>query len=78
MLIVIGLYWILFKIFWRGLAGGTREQFVLSLGGLLTVTAYATFSVTEVPLRNSETLVFFIVLNAILLGMLRRDQEIME
>jgi len=70
MLFVIGLYGILFIIYWRALEGGTREQFALSLGGLLTVTAYATFSITAAPLWDSETLVFFTVLNAILLGML--------
>jgi O-antigen ligase len=72
MLIVIGLYGILFMSYWRGLAGSSREQFGLALGGLLLVTGYASFSLTEVPLRNSLTLVFFIILNAILLGMLRR------
>ena len=75
MLIVVGLYWILFTAYWKSLAGSTREQFILALGGLLMVTGYATFSLTEVPLRNSLTLVFFIVLNAVLLGLLRRPQE---
>ncbi len=74
MLIVIGLYWILFVSYWRSFRNSTREQFVLALAGLLTVTGYATFSVTEVPLRNSLTLVFFVVLNAVLLGMLRRSR----
>ncbi|MDJ0777279.1 MAG: O-antigen ligase family protein [Gammaproteobacteria bacterium] len=73
MLIVIGLYGILFSIYWRSLAGSSsREHFVLALGGLLTVTGYATFSLTEVPLRNSLTLVFFGMLNAVLLGLLQR------
>ncbi len=74
MLIVVGLYWILFTAYWKSLAGSTREQFILALGGLLMVTGYATFSLTEVPLRNSLTLVFFIVLNAILLGLLHRSR----
>ncbi len=72
MLIVIGLYWVLFVNYWHCLSNSTREQFVLALAGLLTVTGYATFSVTEVPLRNSLTLVYFAVFNAVLLGMLRQ------
>lgn len=75
MLIVIGLYWVLFISYWRNLSDSTREQFALGLTGLLVITGYATFSVTEVPLRNSLTLVFFIALNGVLLGMLKRARE---
>jgi hypothetical protein len=46
----------------------------LALGGLLSVVGYATFSLTEVPLRNGLTLVFFVVLMAVLVGMLKRRE----
>jgi O-antigen ligase len=74
MLLLIGFYWILLRIFWRGLKTENPEQFSVALGGLLTVTCYATFSLTEVPLWNSLTSVFFAVLVSILLGILRRSQ----
>jgi hypothetical protein len=40
----------------------------------MTVTCYATFSLTEVPFWDSLTTVYFVVLVSILLGVLRRSQ----
>ena len=65
----------LFKIFLSVLRrSAIGEQFSLALGGLLSVVGYATFSLTEVPLRNGLTLVFFVVLMAVLVGMLKRRE----
>ena len=74
MLLLIGLYGILVRIFWRGLKTDNHEQFSVALGGLLVVVGYATFSITEVPLYNSLTSIFFAVVISILLGILRRIQ----
>lgn len=75
MLLVIALYVALFKIFLSVLRrSAIGEQFSLALGGLLSVVGYATFSLTEVPLRNGLTLVFFVVLMAVLVGMLKRRE----
>ena len=74
MLLLIGLYGILIRIFWRGLKTDNHEQFSVAQGGLLVVVGYATFSITEVPLWNSLTTVFFAVVISILLGILRRTQ----
>jgi O-antigen ligase len=74
MLLLIGLYGILVRIFWRGLKTDNREQFSVALGGLLVVVGYATFSITDVPLYNSLTSVFFAVVISTLLGILRRIQ----
>jgi hypothetical protein len=40
----------------------------------LVVVGYATFSITEVPLWNSLTTIFFAVVISTLLGILRRTQ----
>jgi hypothetical protein len=74
MLLLIGLYGILVMIFWRGLKTDSHEQFSVALGGLLVVVGYATFSITEVPLYNSLTSIFFAVVISILLCILRRTQ----
>ena len=74
MLLLIGLYGILIRIFWRGLKTDHHEQFSVALGWLLVVVGYATFSITDVPLYNSLTSVFFAVVISILLGILRRAQ----
>jgi O-antigen ligase len=74
MLLLIGLYGILVMIFWRGLKTDSHEQFSVALGGLLVVVGYATFSITEVPLYNSLTSIFFAVVISTLLGILRRTQ----
>ncbi|MDH3386590.1 MAG: O-antigen ligase family protein [Gammaproteobacteria bacterium] len=75
MLLVITLYGVLARLFWRGLNTDSNEQFTLALGGLMVVTGYATFSLTEVPLRNTPTLVFFTVLVGVLLGLSKQDQK---
>jgi O-antigen ligase len=74
MLLLIGLYGILIRIFWRGLKTDNHEQFSVALGGLLVVVGYATFSLTEVPLWNALTTAFFAVVISILLSILRRTQ----
>lgn len=72
MLIVIGIYLVLFRYYWRRISSDTKEIKIMALAGVLFITSYITFSLTEVPLRNSLSLVFFVVLNGALLGLLNK------
>ncbi len=74
---VMGLYGLLLMGFWRAATQkGSREQNLFGLGGGLSVISYATYSLTDVPLRNGVSLIFFIVVFSLLLSLsMRLDDD---
>jgi O-antigen ligase len=62
-------------IFLRGITKARGKQLVAALGGSLVTIGYATFSLTNVPMRNGITVVFFIVTIALFIGILKHSSS---
>ncbi len=60
-------------IFLRGITEARGKQLVAALGGSLMTIGYATFSLTNVPMRTGMTVVFFIVTIALFIGILKHS-----
>ena len=75
LIIQLLIYAVPLVIFLRGLSESRGVRLTAALGGTLTTISYATFSLTDVPMRNGLMLVFFIVTISLLIGVLKHSQN---
>ena len=71
LILQILIYAILIFIFLRGLAGVTDEKLFAALAGILVTISYATYSLTLQPMFNGLTLILFIVINSLCIGIMK-------
>ncbi len=71
LILQILIYAILISIFIRGLAGVTDEKLFAALAGILVTISYATYSLTAEPMFTGMTLIFFIVINSLCIGIIK-------
>ena len=71
LILQILIYAILIWIFMRGLAGVTDEKLFAALAGILVTISYATYSLTLQPMFNGLTLILFIVINSLCIGIMK-------
>jgi len=62
-------------IFLRGLNEARGEKLFAALGGALVTISYATYSLTQVPMRNGQPLVFYIITISLCIGILKHSQS---
>ena len=71
LILQILIYAVLISIFIRGLAGVTDEKLFAALAGILVTISYATYSLTAEPMFTGMTLIFFIVINSLCIGIIK-------
>ena len=71
LILQILIYAILIWIFMRGLAGATDVKLFAALAGILVNISYATYSLTGEPMFTGLTLIFFIVINSLCIGIIK-------
>jgi len=71
LILQILIYAILILIYMRGLAGVTDEKLFAALAGILVTISYATYSLTGEPMFAGITLIFFIVINSLCIGIIK-------
>jgi O-antigen ligase len=71
LILQILIYAILILIYMRGLAGATDEKLFAALAGILVNLSYATYSFTNEPMFAGLTLIFFIVINSLCIGIMK-------
>ena len=62
-------------IFIRGLTEVKNEQQFASLGGVLLIIGYATYSLTSMPMYDGLPLVFYIVITSLCIGIVKHSQN---
>ncbi len=71
LILQILIYAILILIFMRNLAGVTDEKLFAALAGILVNISYATYSLTAEPMFTGISLIFFIVINSLCIGIMK-------
>ena len=75
LIIQLLIYAVPLVIFLRSLTKSGGVRLTAALGGTLMTLSYATFSLTDVPMRNGLMLVFYIVTISLLIGVVKHSQK---
>ena len=75
LLLILLIYSLPMLIFIRGLTAVRKEQLFASLGGVLLIIGYATYSLTSMPMYDGLPLVFYIVITSLCIGIVKHSQN---
>jgi len=75
LLLILLVYSLPMLIFIRGLTAVKKEQLFASLGGVLLIIGYATYSLTSMPIHDGLPLVFYLVITSLCIGIVKHSQN---